>query len=265
MSTLKTERRQREIFHIVSRRAANVEELSGHFGVSESTIRRDLAELANSGLILRTYGGAALWREEQGESSLGQRIHIQREQKEAIARLAAAQVRAGQTLILDAGTTTAALARCLRGRRNLHVITNNLAVLTTLANETEIALTLLGGSLRKKSMGTVGPLAELTLSRMSADQVFLGADGLVADRGLCEVNQEQIALKEKMIAQARKVFVLADASKLGFSGQPAWSPLDLEWTLITDASATPAQLAPFRQRSNITVIVAGLGRRIKPT
>lgn len=257
MAINKTEKRHQAIFRIVSSGNANVKELSLHFRVSESTIRRDLAELADSGRIVRTYGGAALLREDRRESSLGERIHIQRVQKDAIARLAALQIHEGETLILDAGTTTAALAGQLRGRRKLHVITNNIVALTTLSNEPEIALTLLGGSLRKMSMGTVGPLAELTLSRMTADKVFLGADGLVAGRGLCEANQEQAALKEKMIEQASEVYVLADASKLGFSGRQAWTPLDRPWTLITDSSATSSQLAPFEENPNITVMVAG--------
>jgi DeoR/GlpR family transcriptional regulator of sugar metabolism len=256
MAINKTEKRRQTILGIVSSGDANVEELSLHFRVSESTIRRDLAELANSGRIVRTYGGAALLREDRRESSLGERIHLQRAQKDAIARLAALQIHDGDTLILDAGTTTAALARQLCGRRKLHVITNNIAVLMTLSNEPEISLTVLGGRLRKMGMGTVGPLTELTLSRMTADKVFLGADGLVAGRGLCEANQEQAALKEKMIERASEVFVLADASKLGFAGQQAWTPLDRPWTLITDSSATSSQLAPFEEHPNITVMVA---------
>lgn len=256
MAINKTEKRRNIILGIVSSEDANVEELSRRFGVSESTIRRDLAELANSGRIVRTYGGAALSREDRRESSLNERIHIHRAQKEAIARLAASHVLEGETLILDVGTTVAALARQLFGRRNLHVITNNINALTSLSNDPEIVLTILGGTLRKMSMGTVGPLAELTLSRMTADKVFLGADGLVAGRGLCEANQEQAVLKGKMIDQASEVFVLADASKLGFAGQQAWAPLDRPWTLITDSGATPAQLAPFEALPNVTVKVA---------
>lgn len=256
MAINKTEKRRNTILGIVSSGDANVEALSVHFDVSESTIRRDLAELANSGRIVRTYGGAALLQDDRRESSLNERMQMHRAQKDAIARLAASHIHEGETLILDAGTTTAALARQLGGRRNLHVITNNITALTSLSNESEISVTVLGGSLRKMSMGTVGPLAELTLGRMTADKVFLGADGLVAGRGLCEANQEQVALKEKMIAHASMVFVLADASKLGFAGQQAWTPLDRPWTLITDASATPEQLAPFEAIPHVTTMVA---------
>jgi DeoR/GlpR family transcriptional regulator of sugar metabolism len=256
MAKTKTEKRRNTILGIISSEEANVEQLSRHFGVSESTIRRDLAELANSGHIVRTYGGAALLPGDRRESSLSERIHIHRAQKEAIARLAALQIHQGETLILDAGTTAAALARELCGRPDLHIITNNISALTSLVNEASIALTVLGGSVRKMSMGTVGPLAELTLSRMTADKVFLGADGLVAGRGLCEASLEQAALKAKMIEQASEVFVLADASKLGFAGQQAWTLLDRPWTLITDSGATPAQLAPFQAIPSVRILVA---------
>jgi DeoR family fructose operon transcriptional repressor len=248
MALNKTQKRHQVILGIVAGGDVNVDELSLHFGVSESTIRRDLAELVNSGRIVRTYGGAVLSHDARRESSLDERNHLRRAQKKAIARLAALQIREGETIILDAGTTTGALARQLGGR-SLHLITNNIAALAALSNEPNITLTVLGGSLRRMSMGTVGPLTES----------MLGADGLVAGRGLCEASQEQAALKEKMIAQASEVFVLVDASKVGFAGQQAWTPLDRRWTLITDSGATPAQLAPFQEQPNITVMVAELG------
>lgn len=252
----KTEIRRKAILNIVSREEANVEALSRHFKVSESTIRRDLAELAESGRILRTYGGAALPLTHLPESTVNERIGTNRAQKDAIGRLAASLVQDGDTLILDGGTTTAALATHLHGKRNLHVVTNNLMALPTLSMEEGIAVTLLGGTLRKVSMGTVGALAELTLSRMTADKLFLGADGLVAGRGLCEANMDQVALKCKMIEQAAEVIVLADASKLGFAGQQAWAPLERPWTLVTDTGASPKQLVPFRELPNVTVLVA---------
>ncbi|TFV99462.1 DeoR/GlpR transcriptional regulator [Oxalobacteraceae bacterium OM1] len=261
MAVTKTEKRRNAILAIVSREEANVEALSRHFNVSESTIRRDLAELANSGRILRTYGGAALSLAHRPESTMDERLTANRAQKEAIARLAATRVSDGDTLILDVGTTTAALAAQLNGHGQLHVITNNLTALATLAQDPRIALTVLGGTLRKMSMGTVGPLAELALSRITADKVFLGADGLVAGRGLCEATLDQAALKGKMIDQAAEVFVLADASKLGFAGQQAWTPLDRRWTLITDAGATRAQLEPFEALPNVSILIAEVASR----
>jgi DeoR/GlpR family transcriptional regulator of sugar metabolism len=257
MPISKTEKRRRTILGLVSTGDANVEALSRHFGVSESTIRRDLADLATNGSILRTYGGAALRRDDRTEPSLDERIHLHRLEKEAIARCAAARIHDGDSLILDVGTTTTALARALAGRENLHIVTNNLSAFGVLMRETGIGLTMLGGSMRRLSMGTVGPLAEMVLSRLTVDKVFLGADGLASGRGLCEASQEQAALKAKMINQAEQVYVLADASKLGYTGQQAWTPLERPWFLVTDPGATPEKLAPFQADPLVTVLVAG--------
>jgi DeoR/GlpR family transcriptional regulator of sugar metabolism len=256
MAIGKTAKRRQAILGIVSGGDANVEALSRHFNVSESTIRRDLAELAVDGRILRTYGGAALPGDTRRESSPDERIHVRRAEKQAIARLAAAQVHDGDSLILDAGTTTGALARALAGRQNLHVVTSNISALDALTREAGIMLTLLGGNLRRLSMGTVGPLAELVLCRIAADRVFLGADGLAAGRGLCEATQEQAALKAKMMGQAKQVYVLADSTKLGYTGQQAWTPMERPWTLITDAGASAEQLAPFQADPLVTLLVA---------
>ncbi|MBV6274255.1 DeoR/GlpR family DNA-binding transcription regulator [Alcaligenaceae bacterium CGII-47] len=190
MSSSKTRERQQRILNLVHKGVADVEELSRQLDVSLSTIRRDLNRLALEGRLVRTYGGAAFVNHDRREQTLNERMLMQRQQKQAIAALAAQQVQEGDTLILDAGTTTAALARVLCGRGDLHVITNNIEALTILANDPDIRITMLGGDVRKLSMGSVGPLTELALARLSADKVFLGADGIVASRGLCEASSD---------------------------------------------------------------------------
>jgi DeoR/GlpR family transcriptional regulator of sugar metabolism len=104
-------------------------------------------------------------------------------------------------------------------------------------------------------MGVVGPLTEQTLRRITVDKAFLGCDGVVAGRGLCEANVQQTALKELMAEQAAEVFVLADATKLGRASQQYWAPLSRRWTLITDAGSTDQQVAPFT-RLGVRVICA---------
>jgi DeoR family fructose operon transcriptional repressor len=256
MAISKTGKRRQTMLGLISSGDVNVEALSRHFAVSESTIRRDLAELATHGSILRTYGGAALLRDDRREPSVDERMHLHRSEKEAIARCAASRIHNGDSLILDVGTTTTALARALVGHENLQIVTNNLNAFGVLMHEPGISLTMLGGAVRRLSMGTVGPLAEMVLSRITVDKVFLGADGLAAGRGLCEASQEQAALKARMINQAETVYVLADASKLGYTGQQAWTPLERPWFLITDASASSEKLAPFLANPLVTVLVA---------
>ncbi len=120
---------------------------------------------------------------------------------------------------------------------------------------------MLGGTLRHISHGFVGPLTDMNLKRVTADRVFLGADGLTADRGICEASAIQTHAKELMAACANRVYVLADSSKIGHRPFNAWAPLEVPWTLVTDAGATESQLAPFRESSCVEVIVVTPGLR----
>ncbi|HVJ55313.1 MAG TPA: DeoR/GlpR family DNA-binding transcription regulator [Aliidongia sp.] len=221
---------------------ADVEALAQRFGVSASTVRRDLQLLENSNAVKRTYGGAIL-AHAGPEESLSQRQTINGAQKEAIARAALALLAEEDVLILDAGSTVAAFGRLLKGRRH-RVITNSLPLVPMLS-EPDIDLTVLGGALRATSMSTVGPLATDAMRRMTADKLFTSADGIVADRGLCEASLDQIALKSLMMQQAREVIVLADATKLSRGGQSFWAPLPARWTLVTDARADAGQCEIF--------------------
>ena len=255
---MKAADRQRAILELVLTREANVEQLSATLGVSEATIRRDLTVLAKEGRLVRTYGGATvLVGVHEPEASLDERKTTQREQKEAIAQAAALHVADGETVLLDGGTTCAALARHLVTRQDLHVVTNNLIAVSTLVNAPGVRLTLIGGDVRASSMSTLGPLAELVLSRLSVDCAFLGADGVVAGFGLCEASAQQAWLKECIVARAAEVIVLADTDKLGRARQQHWTPIQRDWRLITSWMADEAMLSPFRALGEVTVEVAG--------
>ncbi|PXW13763.1 DeoR/GlpR family DNA-binding transcription regulator [Paraburkholderia caballeronis] len=258
---MKASDRHRAILDLVLMRDANVEQLSSALGVSEATIRRDLAQLAKERRLVRTYGGAtARVGTHEPEASLEERKATQREQKEAIAHAAAAHVADGDTVFLDGGTTCAALARHLAARQQeLHVVTNNLLAVMTLANAPGVQLTLIGGDVRSSSMSTLGPLAELTLSRLSVDRAFLGADGVVAGFGLCEASAQQAWLKECIVSRAADVVVLADTEKLGRARQQYWTPLQRPWRLITSSLAGETLLQPFREAADIALEVAPCG------
>ncbi|WP_397448464.1 DeoR/GlpR family DNA-binding transcription regulator [Pseudomonas sp. NA-150] len=251
---MKASERHRAILELVRTRDTNVEQLSAALGVSEATVRRDLTMLAKQRHLVRTYGGAtALVGSHEPEASLDERKTTQRDQKELIAQAAAAHVHDGDTVLLDGGTTCAALAQHLFSRQDVHVVTNNLLAVMTLANAPGVRLTLIGGDLRGSSMSTLGPLAELTLSRLSVDKAFLGADGVVAEFGLCEASAQQAYLKECIIKRAAEVIVLADSDKLGRARQQHWTPIEREWRLITCLTNNEADLAPFRMIKHITV------------
>jgi DeoR family fructose operon transcriptional repressor len=249
---MKRRTRHDRILELLQTSELDIDRLAKILEVSAATIRRDLVQLAEQGKITRTYGGALL--PPTGlERSLQERAMIAKQEKEAIAQVASALVEDGDTLILDAGTTTGALARQLRRFRNLKVITNGFSVMMALAESENIEVILLGGTLRYISYGVVGPYAELVLRRITAKKTFVSADGVVAGRGLCEATAEQAALKALMLEQAREIYILADSTKLGDSYSSFWTPFPEKWTLLTDSNATESQLSPFREIPGIQI------------
>ncbi|MFL6085618.1 MAG: DeoR/GlpR family DNA-binding transcription regulator [Mycobacterium sp.] len=247
MAVRESEARRSEIVRLArSSGLASVEELSAQFGVTPSTIRRDLSQLTAQGLIARTYGGAIALGHQQ-EPSLRQRAMEGFEAKRAIARWAAKQVEPGETILLDAGTTVGAMGEFLRDVEDLVVVTAGLTALEALADADDVRVECIGGTLRHLSQGFIGPLAEATLQRLTFDRAFLGADAVTADLGICEAELVQTRLKEIMIERAGKVYVLAHADKLGRKPFHAWAPLPRGATLVTDEAAADAQTRPFEK------------------
>lgn len=246
------ERRQRILLALAAGET-DVEVLAQRFSVSPSTVRRDLQRLSEDKAVMRTYGGAIL-APPAIEETFAQREALNIDAKHAIAEAALTFVKENDTIILDGGSTVATLAQKLRGHR-LQVITNSMKAAFILADDPGITLTLLGGAIRPISMTSYGPLAEDAMRSFTAASLFTSADGVVAERGLCEATLEQAALKRLMMRQAAKVFVLADASKLGTATQSAWAQCPNQWHLITDAAASPESLAPFRA-TGATIIKA---------
>ncbi|MBO0876230.1 MAG: DeoR/GlpR transcriptional regulator [Pseudonocardia sp.] len=249
------EARREAILTELAEGRGTVAELSESLAVSAATVRRDLRLLADQGRATRTYGGAVSGPR-LFERTLGQKEHSSIRQKDAIAEHAASLVEDGDVLVLDAGTTTGRLAHHLRDRAGLTVLTNGINTLVTLSQSENITLITLGGQLRHLSQALVGPLAEETLRHVVADKVFLGADGFLPERGLSCPTLEQASLKALMASRAREVYVLADHSKLGAAPFPFYAPLTGATTLVTDAEATPAQVAAAERDPHVRVEVA---------
>ncbi|KPC87906.1 DeoR/GlpR family DNA-binding transcription regulator [Streptomyces albus] len=239
--------RREEILRLATTGLASVDELSQRFGVTASTIRRDLARLTADGRLARTYGGAIALTAHP-EASLRQRTGEAYAQKRAIARWAAAEVQPGETVLLDAGSTVGALAHELRTARDLTVATTGLTALHELADVESVHVECLGGTLRPLSQAFVGPLTEAALERMTFDRVFLSADGVTADGGINEADLRQTRLKELMARRAARVYVLAHAEKLGRAPFHAWAALPPGWTLVTHQAASEAQVSAFTGR-----------------
>lgn len=225
--------RRDEILKILGdREYVTVEEFSRLLSVSAVTIRTDLTSLEESGLLMRTHGGA-MKSSMKGEARLISNTMIENEmEKKAIAEKAASLIKPGNTIIIDSGSTTIHLIEHLKGK-NITVVTNNLLVLEKLKSEDDIKIIALGGSLRRESMGTVGPLAEMAIKALNVDIYFMGAAAYNRS-SITSSDISESSLKRDMMVAADKVVFLADSSKFGkraFSNICSWHDVD---TFISD-------------------------------
>lgn len=230
-----TTQRRAALLDAVRGPGASIRGLSEQFGVSSSTIRRDLAELADQGHVVRTYGGA-LDTAYGVERTLREKDASRAEGKDRIARAAASRIRDGETVLLDAGTTTGRLARHLADRADLTVVTNGLTVLLALAESPHVDVVVLGGRLRRPNEAILGRTAEQELRHVAPDRAFLGADG-VTERGINCPTLEQSHLKRAMLHCAGEAWILADSGKIGAERFPYWAPVDRECQLVADEGA----------------------------
>lgn len=239
-----TRDRHERLLALVRSGKTNVHDLSGQLGISSSTVRRDLARLDKTGALTRTYGGATTGGSYR-ERDLSERLDVEREAKAAIGARAADLVPAGGTIFLDAGSTCAQLARHLPGRGRLTVLTRGLEAALQLAGDTDLEVIIIGGRVAQKSHGLVGPLTDYALNRSMADVAFLAVDALDPMDGVGEPTLAEAQVKETAARRARRVVVLADATKLARGTVPAWAPLPEGWTLITNAD-DDGMLQPYR-------------------
>ncbi|WP_018885976.1 DeoR/GlpR family DNA-binding transcription regulator [Paenibacillus massiliensis] len=209
------ERKPRLLQYIQQNQRASVQVLSEVFQVSESTIRRDLKELEEAQLLKRTHGGAVSLESANIEPAIIDKEDLFREEKAAIAREAAELIRPGDTLLLDAGTTTLHLAREIRRMTDIRVVTNSLLVLNELKDCRDIEVSLTGGMLRPETQAFVGPITEAALDMIRVDKAFIAMNGIDARAGLTTPNMVEAAAKRKMMDIANEVVLLADHSKFG--------------------------------------------------
>jgi len=190
-------------------------DLAQKLGVSEMTIRRDLDALAAQGRIIRTHGGATAAGRVSFEFGFLKKRRRLKKEKDEIGKLAAERVSDGQSVILDSGTTTLAVARALRGHNDLTVITTSLPIASELQYQSAIRVLLLGGYLRIGAPDLRGGLTERNLDELRADVAILGADGVDSEGAVYNADPDVAHMLTRMAAAAAAVYVVADHSKLG--------------------------------------------------
>ncbi len=202
-------------------------------GASAASIRRDLRRLQQAGLLTRTHGGAMSNVAAAFEPSLAEKEDRFQPEKAAIARVAAGLIEDGDTVLLDSGSTTFEIARLLRQRREVTVVTNAINIARELASaDVEVILT--GGSLRGKTLSLVGPIAGATLEVLHVDKLFLATNGVDVKKGLTTPNLAEAQAKKAMVDSAREVILVADHSKFGRVAFGQFCPLNRLDRVITD-------------------------------
>ena len=249
------ERREQLLRWIERAGRVSIAEIREHFGVSEATARRDLQALVEQGKIRRVWGGAIPVRQAPPEPSFLQREREQFSEKERIGQVAASLVQEGETIFLASGTTTLAVARHLRSRHNLTVITNSLPVMNVLANEPGITLIGIGGMLRQSELSFIGHIAEQAISELRADKVFIGVRSLSPEHGLTSDYLPEILTDRAILRIGRKVILVADHTKFGRVSPALLAPLTSVHCIVTDAAAPPDMVEAIR-RMGIDVILA---------
>jgi DeoR/GlpR family transcriptional regulator of sugar metabolism len=252
--------RRDEIAQLIEQHGrASTAELSSRFGVSEVTIRKDLSVLESVHQVVRTHGGAVSAGRVRAELAFQIRERIEAEAKQAIGAAAAAMVEDGASIALDASTTALYLARHLKRRRELTVVTNGIRIAEELASTPGITVLMPGGMLRWQALSLVGNWGASLLERANIDKVFLGAAGLTLETGLTDITEDEAAMKRDMVDAAREVIAIVDHTKWQKIAFATFCSCDRLNAVVTDAAAPPDMASALRG-ADVTVHHAGRSR-----
>ncbi|RAO77478.1 transcriptional repressor AgaR [Dyella jiangningensis] len=233
------ERRRRIVERVNQQGRVTVDELVALFDISAVTIRADLEALDRTGSISRSHGGALPAAPATLDTPLNIKETRYHAQKRRIGQAAARLIEDGDTIILDSGSTTVEIARQIRQQKwtALTVITNALNIAMELSALPSVRVMMLGGLLRQTSYSLAGPDAEQALSRLSADRLFLGVDGLDPDVGVTTPDPLEASLNALMIRVSRQTVAVLDASKFGQRSLSVIAPVgDLDLVISDDAA-----------------------------
>lgn len=242
------ERQAQIMKRVLERGRVDVGELAEEFDVTGETIRRDLTELQRQRLVRRVHGGAVPWR----GSILVPRLEVREghnvEEKRRIARAALVEVPQSGSLIIDSGSTALQLADVLDRDRDLTVITNHIPIIRSLATTERPNVVVLGGALRRRTMAFVDETAVDTLRDMTVDVAFIGCDGMSPDRGFTTPYREEVAIKQAMMAAARRVVMMFDHSKVGNEQLYRFAEIDEVDIIYSDSGMDDAAASLLEER-----------------
>jgi DeoR family transcriptional regulator of aga operon len=251
-----TPERQKQILSLLTREGRlSVAEIVKQFSISQATARRDLESLASQGKAQRVHGGVIAVEQAPPERPILQRESEQFDEKARIGRETASLIADKETIFLGSGTTVLEVARHLRDRKNLTVITNSLPVLNMLAGITEITVITLGGMLRESELSFIGHITEQALAEVRVDKVIMGTRGVSLEHGLTNDYLQETLTDRAILKIGREVIIVADYTKANRVSTVLLAPLNIMHTLVTDAKVEKKFIQALKKQG-IHVIVA---------
>lgn len=212
-----------------------VTDLARQFDVTAETIRNDLLKLEKQGVLIRTYGGATLVENNSTDMTITERDTVNYEEKQRIGKRAAQMIRNGETIFLDASTSAWHLARNIKDKSGITVITNASKIVSELAECDGIRVICTGGELTPRNMSYIGRIAENTIKEnYFANKCFFSCKGVSLLHGLADSSEGEAEVKKAMIKNSESVIFLCDHNKLGRLGVPTIAGLDSVDCFITD-------------------------------
>lgn len=257
---LKEERHRLILDTIEADGRVTVADLSRRLDVSEVTVRRDLQALAEQGLLRRAHGGALVLPSASPEPPVLQRATQTHIHKAQIGRAAADLVPDGSSVFIGSGTTTAQVARCLNGRKNLTVITNAINVAIEFATSDGVTVVMTGGMMRASELSLIGHLAELALREVRVDRAVVGMQAISLEGGMTNDYWPEVVTDRTIIEMSPELIVVADHTKFEHVASAFIAPVTRATTIVTDAECDPAVLDGLRAMG-IGVLVAGSDAR----
>jgi DeoR family fructose operon transcriptional repressor len=250
------EERKNKILELILReKKVTVAQLSALFSVTGATIRTDLRDMESTGLLTRAHGGA-IERTKTGFEPDSREKEVQNIQaKQRIGLAALDLIEDGDTIVLDTGTTTLELARCLNRRKNVTVVTNDIVIAQVLEDMQSVNVLFMGGLLRKGFHCTIGVHGRAIMEGLTVDKAFMGANGFSAAKGATTPDVQHAETKKLMIAMSAKTILLCDRTKLGRVSLAQFLPPDRLDVLVTDGMDEKER--EQIERAGIELIVAG--------
>ena len=240
LSPLSSIERQNQILQLIARLSRiTINEVCETFSVSQATARRDLEALSSLGKIQRVHGGAIPVRQAIPEPPIMVRSGEQEGEKQRIGRLAASLIQDGEAVFLGSSTTVLEVAKNLRDRHDLTVLSNSLPVINILAGLPGITLVSLGGVLRKSELSFIGHITEGSLAEVHADKVFFGVRAMSLEHGLTNDYLPETLTDRAILGMGGQVIIVADYTKFGRVSTAFLAPLSAIHTLVTDSQAPP--------------------------